>query len=506
MPDPGLVLRKFGVMIDLGRADGQPLTDDTVGLLRPHMTYTHVTHLFGADRWDTTTGVQSNIRFTKTRLFKLADGKLITCYGYIPRIKEVMARAGIPLDIQDLTPDDKNSPGAYEPFWDDMRDRMEFRVRQEDCVRAVSEHEGGIINAPPAFGKSHLIAAICMLYPRAKIHIVIKRRDLVERTVRMLRGVLPAVGQVGGGKYEYARVTVFTAASLHKSDGEADFLICDEVHELMAPKYSDALARRYKFTRNFGFTATPEGRGDNADAKLEYLFGPQIFELSWQDATDLGLIVPIQVRWIPIWASNSVNPARGRTGVSKKRWGIWRHDERNGLIARAVQGHGAEDQVLILVETIEHAVHLWQWLPEYELCYDTIEMEDFDRYQRNGMLPDGYEPMTVERRSALRIAFENYEVRKVIATDVWSTGVSFERLAVLVRADARGSEIMDTQAPGRVARIHQESGKEMGIVYDCRDHFDEGFRNKSQGRYRNYTKKGWEQVDAPGLGAADDER
>ena len=122
------------------------------------------------------------------------------------------------------------------------------------------------------------------------------------------------------------------------------------------------------------------------------------------------------------------------------------------------------------------------------------------------MLPDGYEPMTVERRSALRIAFENYEVRKVIATDVWSTGVSFERLAVLVRADARGSEIMDTQAPGRVARIHQESGKEMGIVYDCRDHFDEGFRNKSQGRYRNYTKKGWEQVDAPGLGAADDER
>ena len=72
--------------------------------------------------------------------------------------------------------------------------------------------------------------------------------------------------------------------------------------------------------------------------------------------------------------------------------------------------------------------------------------------------------------------------------------MSFEQLAVLVRADARGSEILDTQAPGRVARIHEESGKQVGIVIDCMDNFDRTLKNKSQKRYRNYSKKGWEQI------------
>ena len=66
---------------------------------------------------------------------------------------------------------------------------------------------------------------------------------------------------------------------------------------------------------------------------------------------------------------------------------------------------------------------------------------------------------------------------------------------MLVRADARGSEIMDTQAPGRVARIHEDSGKEKGIVYDFDDHFDRGFKSKSRTRRKNYDKKGWEQLD-----------
>jgi Ni/Co efflux regulator RcnB len=59
---------------------------------------------------------------------------------------------------------------------------------------------------------------------------------------------------------------------------------------------------------------------------------------------------------------------------------------------------------------------------------------------------------------------------------------------------------MDTQAPGRVARIHHESGKQTGVVYDFQDHFDRGFKTKSQTRYRNYDKKGWEQIklDPPG--------
>lgn len=495
MAQPSFLLRKFGVLIDLGTTDGSPFPTDVRAVLTAYMSYTHIKYLHGAERWDAVTGHQRNIQTTQVNLYKIVEGRLTTCYGYIPYLQKTLAALGCELELQDLTPADANSTGAYDTDWDSVHMRMQFRVRQEECLRAVEQNPGGIIKAPPAFGKSHLIAAIALLYPRANIHIVIKRRDLVERTVRDLRGLLPQVGIVYGGEYKPNRVTVFTAASLHKSEGNADILICDEVHELMSPRYSEALARAYKFSRNFGLSATPEGRSDNADAKLEYFFGPLIFDMPWQEATELGLIVPVQSRWVSVKMSR--NPAQGRKGVPKKRWGIWRNEYRNAVIAHTVQAHGDEEQVLILVETIEHAVQLWQRLPEYELCYAEMEMEDLERYKRTGLLPETYEAMTAEKRTALRIAFEEHEVKKVIATDVWSTGVSFERLAVLVRADARGSAIMDTQAPGRVARIHNESGKSMGIVYDFDDHFDRGFKSKSRSRRRNYDEKGWEQVDMP---------
>ncbi len=112
-------------------------------------------------------------------------------------------------------------------------------------------------------------------------------------------------------------------------------------------------------------------------------------------------------------------------------------------------------------------------------------------FQREGLLPADYKPMTPPRREAMRRAFEEHRLRKVIATDVWSTGVSFEQLAVLIRADARSSEIMDDQAPGRVVRIHE--GKQEGLIYDCWDMFDANFKRKSQERWRRYAAKGWTQ-------------
>lgn len=493
MAQPALVLRKFGVLIDLGTPDGDPLPEAIRDAFTAHMAYTHIEHLRGAAKWDRITGVQRNVVATRILLHKLVEGRITTYYGYTSRIKEIAQELGCTLEVQDLTPEDSNSPGAYETDWDNVHRRIQFRVRQEECLRAIENNEGGIIKAPPAFGKSHLMAAIARLYPRAKIDIVIKRRDLVERTVRTLTGLLPQVGIIKGGTFKPDRVTVITAASLHRSNGEADIVICDEVHELMSPRYSEDIARTYKFSRNFGLTATPEGRADNADAKLEYMFGPIIFNMSWQEATELGLIVPMEARWVPIQMRR--NPARGARDVAKKRLGIWTNTYRNAVIAATVRQHGPEEQVLILVETIEHAVHLGHQLPEFELCYAEMELTNLERYQRDGMLPPDYEPMTADKRSAMRISFENHDLKKVIATDVWSTGVSFERLAVLVRADARGSEIMDTQAPGRVARTHTDSGKEKGIVYDFYDHFDSGFKGKSTKRRSNYEKKGWTQID-----------
>ena len=70
--------------------------------------------------------------------------------------------------------------------------------------------------------------------------------------------------------------------------------------------------------------------------------------------------------------------------------------------------------------------------------------------------------------------------------------MNFTLLNVLNRADAGGSPIMDTQIPGRTARI--SAGKEVGIVRDYRDQFNTGFKRKASNRYTNYAGHGWTQV------------
>jgi superfamily II DNA or RNA helicase len=102
-------------------------------------------------------------------------------------------------------------------------------------------------------------------------------------------------------------------------------------------------------------------------------------------------------------------------------------------------------------------------------------------------------PMTPSARDKMSRDFESGELKKVIATDVWSTGVDFPQLSVLIRADARASVIMDVQAPGRVVRRHDASGKDHGLVIDCMDYFDTAFMRRSTERKRTYAKQGWEQ-------------
>ena len=363
------------------------------------------------------------------------------------------------------------------------------------CIQ-VSNNDGlYVTNGYTVTHNTFMFEAICHLYPRARIDIVVKPQDVAGRIVRQLSKTIPNVGQVGGGsKYYGDRVTVYTAGSCHHADGRADFLLADEIHQLMATETSRAMAEAWRFTRNFGFTGTPDGRMDGADAQIELFFGRQIFHISYPEAVSLGLVVPIHVRWLPIRLDH--NPAADKDGVVKMRWGIWRNDARNRLVAEDIRATYPDQntQILILTATVEHAIMLWQFLPEFALCYgSSIEPDDIERYKRNNYLPQNFVPTTPERRDAMRQAFETGALKRVIATDVWSTGVSFDQLQVLYRVDARESANMDAQGPARVSRISPATGKEIGEVVDCYDAFDKGFKRKSESRKRHYAALGWSQ-------------
>jgi len=340
-----------------------------------------------------------------------------------------------------------------------------------------------------------LIGAAALLFPDARIDVVTKSVDVAERIARSLKRLLPRVGRIGDGLKQRERVTVITAGSLAHADGDADFLFADEVHQLATINFSTSLASRYRHSRNFGLSATPYARMDNAHAVLEPLFGPMVFELTYQNAVDLGLVVPVKVNWLPMRLST--NPAeRYGNRVARKRHGIWTNVERNRIIADAVRAYPESQQILILVETIEHAVNLGAQLPEFKLVYGSMFPNDCAAYKKKGLLPQGYKPLTDYEKHDMRSAFEAGTLKRVIATDVWSTGVDFEQLSVLVRADDRDSDIVDVQGPGRVSRIYTApdgTRKEFGEVLDCMDTFDPTFYRKSLGRRDSYKLLGWEQ-------------
>ncbi len=147
-------------------------------------------------------------------------------------------------------------------------------------------------------------------------------------------------------------------------------------------------------------------------------------------------------------------------------------------------------QCLVLVATVDHAVRLKQFLPEYKLCYD--QCKDYAGFVKSGLLdPADEPPMTPVRREAMRTQFEDGTLKKVIATDVWSTGVDFAALPVLCRADGRDSRIMDTQAPCRANRIFD--GKAYALVIDGMDFFHDTLHGRSNRRKRHYIKQGWKQ-------------
>lgn len=493
-----ILVRRYGTIIDVTTDGESPTPKEIVDLLVPHMVYEHKTLLRGIEAYK----ADAQIKLEGRELFEMVQQRLTTGYGYIPLIGHVLSKAGHDVRLLDMTPP-RPREGCYTPDWNHLYqhirpftqaspDAHSFRPRQEECLVAMNDNQGGIIDAVPGFGKTFLLAAHGLLYPKANIHIVIKPVDVAKRIARQLSQFLPSVGLCGGGFHERGRMQIYTADSLHHSDGDADWLICDEAHQLMSETYSRELGRIYRWTRNYAMTATPDGRLDGAHAKLHMFFGPIIFQLQYPEAVQLGLVVPIIVRWLSPLPPDNVNPAAGKSGVPRLRWGIWRNQWRNAAFATDARTYTDDTQVLMLCETIDHAVHLWQHLPEFQLCYGAMDEAQLAGFKKQGMLPHEFAMMDPARREWLRASFERGDLKKVIATDVWSTGVDFAALRVLYRCDARESEILSFQGPGRVSRVFE--GKDYGEVIDSIDNFDPRLRAKAGTRHRHYAKRGWDQI------------
>jgi len=493
------IVKRSGPFIQFSTDGETPLPAVVVNALEQPLYYTHISFEWAQMRFRG--GRENSINAETRRLFQYdAHGLLVTHQGFLTKLKEVLRDLNYSVEIIDCN--EPKAPEVYVADWDNVFEKFMFRPQQKECLAQIDMHDGGIIDAITAFGKMYILAMVCCLYRGAKIDIVVTRKDVADSIRRLVTKYVADVGRVGGGKRKKGRVTVYTAKSLHHSDFDADIVLADEVHELVTDANATQISR-YHNARMFGFTASKETRMDNAHHRLEGLFGPTIFKLDYQTGEALGLVVPVTVQWLDV--QTTVNPCQGISNITQqKRWGIWRHDKRNQIIAEIARKYfEAGKQVLILVDTVEHLLHLRKYLPEFSICCGENARVNSDEilkrtYVNEGLMEPDEILMDVHRREQTRTAFEKREILGAIATGVWAVGVSFDGLNVLIRADAADSETANVQLPGRVCRIDEKTGKQCGILIDCMDYWDRKFKDRSYNRRRSYGTRGWEQIKSDG--------
>jgi len=477
--------------------NGGVLPADLNASLRRQLVYTYVQTLHGKEAY-TEAGDYVPVRTEAVDMYRFGRNDRLLCpAGFRFRIFEEIERHGFELDYQDSTPPSPRKR-AFEVDLEHCVANFEFKERQDEMLAAMIDNECGVLVAAAGFGKSYGFAAFCLAYRWAKIAIVIPGLANVRKTYSHLCEYLPSVGMITGTEKSRGRVTVCSADSMHHLDEEEiDILIVDEVHALVSDKHAESLAQITGSARCFGFTATPEGRKDGTDIRIEAIFGRQIFSIRYAEARDMGLVLPIVVNWHNV--HSRYNPIVGSDGsrmmgIEAKRFGIWRNEFRNQAIANVARSIPAKSQHLIMCDALEHVLHLHEMLPHYSLMYSTLDRKKQEKFYKMGLLPEDYVKLTEVDREEMYKDFRRGTLKKVISTNCWSQGVSFEQLARISRADARnGSEIYDEQLPGRVDRLDPDSGKQIGELDDFVDLWDEGFKRAGETRKRIYRKKGYEQ-------------
>lgn len=468
-----------------------PTTPRVIELLRPVLSFEELVTYYGYEKIKRQRQGLKLREFVHHKLFDFDQkNRLFTLYGFWKLVRDTLRKHGYEVTYQDHN---KNDIPAYKAWWSNLED-FQLRANQPEFLQTITKYKCGRFNCPPGFGKSFMIGMIALLYPKAKI-------DIVSRNVAVLRDTIYSdlknlighdVGIVGGTlKKTGHRVMCYTVGSMHHSDYEADILIGDECHQLAADQ-SFSMLPRWSHSRNYGLSASHDKRMDNKDIRVHGIFGPIVFDISYQQAQLNKMVVPLVVSWREVTEGPSGN--QFDDPVEKKRFCIWRNVARNKIIAEDARKYDENTQTLIIVDTIDHAMHLKRELPEFTLVYMEKGIDDkrMQEYAKLGCCTEDEPKMDFDRRKKLTSDFEKGILKKVIATGVWNVGVSFNSLAVLIRADAGGSEINDIQIPGRVSRIAE--GKEYGIIHDYLDNFCYSFKRRSSKRSKSYENNQWKQV------------
>lgn len=368
---------------------------------------------------------------------------------------------------------------------------MTLRPYQLEPVEFLSRRKRALVVAPAGSGKTVIAAAALDRVLRAVKRTAKIKAGWLANTKEQCQQAKDAIALFRTIKY-LAEVKVRCAAA-EQTWADRDVLIVDECHHSHAPEW-----RRQIETcqgARWGFTATPDFEGDEAENKsaaLRELFGDERFNVQREDvgalvskakvvlldASDSGLRQAMDAEIARVYAYRSRywggDTGKLRAMVSWQvcvEMGIVGNQTRNQAALGVAQQHFWEgDSVLVLVNQVEHA----KWFAEETgavACYSGMGAK--------------------ARRHAL-YDFKAGTLKCIVATSLADEGLDVPRASVLVLVSGGRSKAKAEQRTGRVLRAF--AGKETAIIYDFEDHFHPLMAKHSLARQAVYRNLGYEIV------------
>lgn len=477
-----------------------PSSVKTKTVLDPHLRYDHVTFYEGPTLRQRKAYKQEHPGtpfnpyrdVTSRALYVERDGNLQCPAGLLDTITGALDASNLKWTFQDM-----RTAGLGPPDFSKLLEipNLEFRYKQDEVLGLMATKPGGLISAPTGYGKTMLAVFACKAWHQDRIMFLSSGLDLIRSTYYRLTQLFPSqVGRIGDGYFESKkRILLVSVDSLHKAPiQDMKLIIADEVHEMATDLRISRLCARYTDASFFGFSASLEKRADGADAALKAVFGPVLMDISYSEAVQAGVVVPIDVQFVHVPGDILTAIIDGPT-VVKKRNAYWCHEHRNEVIAKAVHNSPAvigdsDPQTLVMVSTVQHAFELKRYLPDFEVVYNGMDPRLRRKLLANGLI-DTRETMNTKRRAYILREFEAGRMRKVIATQVWKKGINAVNLKVFVRADGETSSINSIQLPGRLSRVAE--GKDKGLLIDCDDVFSDWTKQRARTRLKDYKALGF---------------
>lgn len=391
------------------------------------------------------TGYGFQVRFKSVDIYNMkknADGTVTyqTFQGMIDVVIELLKKDNFTYTVLD-------SRGSFpEPKLERMRG---FRFNQQEVItKALLAERSGLVAAPTRYGKTILMTNTITAYPDLKIAVLAPGIDLLQQLRTAIETYCPG-REVAGiytgskSKKESDDVTVCSFDSMHKLNmASYDLVLIDEPHAAVSQGRAYQLLGFTK-ARILGFGATLEGRWSGNDIMIKGLIGPIISEVTYKECVKMGALCPIHVYFVHV-PYKGVKYKNRDVALRKYLYGNEIFQNLVGQIANDLLPK--EWQTLLFINNEKQADNL---LPKIQ----------------DGFLAMAKLFKNKEERSDIFAKLKNEELKRVLCTNIYSTGVTIDNLRAIVNCDAAGAGgILSIQKPGRLAEI--KPNKKEGVLID----------------------------------------